>query len=381
VSAPRRTPLFERHQELGAKITGFAGFEMPVRYTSEKEEHKVVREAVGVFDVSHMGEVFIEGDDAMKAVQRLFSNDASKIVDGQAMYTGMLTDEGTFVDDAIVYRFSDKRFLVCTNAGNREKDTAWIEKVVGRDVPGVTVRDEGDDWAQLAVQGPKAVDVVAAMCSGGSVGDGVRDIKGYHFAEGTIGTDGGETQGIIARTGYTGEDGFELYVPAADAVATWDRVLKEGEAHGIKPCGLACRDTLRLEAGMALYGNDIDDEHTPLEAGMGWTVKLDRDEGAPDFVGAPALRAQKAAGVTRRLRGLEMIDRGIPRHGYPLKTADGEAIGVVTSGTQAPFLNKAVAMGYVAKAHAAFDSEVCVEVRGRLLKAKVVKLPFYKRPR
>jgi aminomethyltransferase len=381
MSTPRRTPLFERHQSLGAKIVDFAGFEMPVRYSSEKEEHKVVREAVGVFDVSHMGEVFIEGDDAMKAVQRLFSNDASKIVDGQAMYTGMLTDEGTFVDDAIVYRFHDKRFLVCTNAGNREKDTAWIKKIVERDVSGVTVRDEGDAWAQIAIQGPKAIEVVAAMCPKGSAGDDVRDIKGYCFAEGTIGTDGGQTTGIIARTGYTGEDGFELYVPAKDAVATWDRVFKEGEAHGIKPCGLACRDTLRLEAGMALYGNDIDDQHTPLEAGMGWTVKLDRDDGAADFVGAPALREQKAAGVTRRLRGLEMIDRGIPRHGYPIKTADGEALGEVTSGTQAPFLNKAIAMGYVAADHAAFDHEVCVEVRGRLLKAKIVKLPFYKRPR
>jgi len=373
--SPKRTPLYDKHVALGAMMVDFAGFEMPVRYSGDKAEHLAVRRGVGVFDVSHMGEVFLEGEGALAAVQRLFTNDANAIVDGQAMYAGLLNERGTFVDDAVVYRFSNEKFLVCVNAGNRDKDWAHIKAVVDREfAESVTARDEGEDWAQIAVQGPRAVDVVATLA-----GESVRDIKGYHFVEGDLALGGGKrTSGIIARTGYTGEDGFELYVPTADGAALWDAVFAVKLDVEVTPCGLGCRDTLRLEAGMALYGNDIDDEHTPLEAGLGWVVKLDK---GTDFIGAPALRAQKEAGIPRRLRGLEMLDRGIPRHGYPILGASGANIGVVTSGTQAPFLERAIAMAYVADAHAAFDGEVFVEVRGRPLKARVVKLPFYRRPK
>ena len=345
-------------------MVDFAGFDMPVKYASEAQEHMAVRTAVGVFDVSHMGEVFVEGDGALDAVQRLVTNDAAKIADGQAMYAGMLDERGCFVDDVVVYRFSPRRFLVCVNAGNRDKDFAWIDALVRREFAGrARARDEGDQWAQLAVQGPKAVDVVAQLC-----GDDVRSIGGYHFREGLV----VGAPAIIARTGYTGEDGFELYVPAERARAAWDAVV----AAGAVPCGLACRDTLRLEAGMALYGNDIDDQHTPLEAGLGFIVKLDK---GTDFVGAAALRAQKQAGVPRLLRGLEMKDRGIPRHGYPVVDVDGAPIGVVTSGTQPPFLGRPIAMAYVDAAHAAPGTAVQVDVRGRGVAAEVVKLPFYKR--
>lgn len=370
----RRTPLFDKHVALGAKMVDFAGFEMPVRYSGDKAEHLAVRKGVGVFDVSHMGEVFLEGEGALDAVQRLFTNDANAIVDGQAMYAGLLNERGTFVDDCVVYRFHAEKFLVCVNAGNRDKDWAHIKGVVDAEFSGrVVARDEGEHWAQIAVQGPRAEDVVAALG-----GDAVRDIKFYHFAEGELSLGGDKVPAIIARTGYTGEDGFELYLAAEHGPALWDAVLACDVGCDITPCGLGCRDTLRLEAGMCLYGNDIDEEHTPLEAGLGWIVKLDK---GTEFIGASALRAQKEQGVSRRLRGLEMIDRGIPRHGYPVLDADGNAIGEVTSGTQAPYLERAVAMAYIAADGAAPDTEVAVEVRGRALKAKVVKLPFYRRAR
>jgi aminomethyltransferase len=360
----KRTPLYEQHVAHGARMVDFGGFEMPVRYAGEKVEHLAVRESAGLFDVSHMGEVFVEGNGALDAVQRLFTNDAAAIVDGQAMYAGLLNERGGFVDDCVLYRSSTERFLVVVNASNREKDFAWIDGVVRREFAGRAIaRDDSNAWAQLAVQGPKAVNVVAQLC-----GESVRDMGFYHFAEGDM---AGAT-GIIARTGYTGEDGFELYMPAADAPRLWDALIEAG----VQPCGLACRDTLRLEAGMALYGNDIDDEHTPLEAGLGWIVKLDK---GTEFLGAAALRAQKAAGVGRRLRGLEMEERGIPRHGYPVLSPSGELIGEVTSGTQAPFLGRPIAMAYVASEHAEPGAEVAVDIRGKPVRARVAKLPFYKR--
>jgi aminomethyltransferase len=360
----KRTPLFEKHVAAGAKMVDFGGFEMPLKYTSETAEHMAVRQSAGVFDVSHMGEVFVEGPDALPFMQKLVTNDAGRIVDGQAMYAGLLNERGTFVDDVIVYRYSPTRFLVCVNASNQDKDFAWIKAQAEKLSPSTKVTNEGPQWSQLAVQGPRAADIVAKLC-----GDDVRGIAGYHFKPGKIlGHDG-----IIARTGYTGEDGFELYVKNEHAPALWDAVVAAGAA----PCGLACRDTLRLEAGMCLYGNDIDDEHTPLEANLGWIVKLD---GRPPFVGADVLQKQKASGTTRLLRGLEMIDRGIARHGYTVHDESGAQIGVVTSGTQAPFVNKAIAMAYVDKPHAELGSTVFVDVRGRKLKALVVKLPFYKRP-
>jgi aminomethyltransferase len=361
----KRTPLFDRHVAAGARMVDFGGFEMPLKYTSETTEHMAVRSAVGVFDVSHMGEVFVEGPEALTFMQGLVTNDAGRIVDGQAMYAGLLNERGTFIDDVIVYRFSPTRFLVCVNASNQDKDYAWIKAAAERHSPTTRVVNEGALWSQLAVQGPRAVDVVAPLC-----GDepGMRAIRGYHFAV----TEILGREGIVARTGYTGEDGFELYVKNDAAPALWDALLAAGAA----PCGLACRDTLRLEAGMCLYGNDIDEEHTPLEANLGWIVKLD---GRPPFVGMDALLAQKGEGTTRLLRGLEMIDRGIARHGYPVYDEGGAAIGVVTSGTQAPFVNKAIAMAYLDKPHSELGRTVHVDVRGRKLKAQVVKLPFYKR--
>lgn len=366
--APQRTPLFDAHVAAGATMVDFAGFEMPVRYTSEREEHLAVRNGVGVFDVSHMGEVFVEGAGALDFVRGLVTNDAARIVDGQAMYAGLLNERGTFIDDVIVYRFSPTRFLVCVNASNQDKDFAWIVAQAKAKAPGLSVTNQGAQWSQLAVQGPKAVDVVAKLC-----GDGVRDIGGYHFREGAV---LGEP-GIIARTGYTGEDGFELYVKNAHARKVWDAVL----AAGALPCGLACRDTLRLEAGMCLYGNDIDDEHTPLEANLGWIVKLPEPgkERAP-FVGMDVLVKQRAAGTTRLLRGLELVDRGIARHGYTVHDEAGAQIGVVTSGTQTPFLNKAIAMAYLNKPHTELGRTVFIDVRGKKLKSTVVKLPFYRRP-
>lgn len=367
----KRTPVYDRHVAAGAKMVDFGGFEMPVRYVGEKVEHMAVREGVGMFDVSHMGEVFLEGEAALDAVQRLFTNDASAIVDGQAMYAGLLNERGTFVDDCVIYRYSPTKFLVVVNASNREKDFSWIDGVVQREFPGkVTARDEGEAWGQLAVQGPKAVDVVAKLC-----GEHVRDVGFYHFTTGAV---AGVENSIIARTGYTGEDGFELYVPAGKAAAVWDAVVDAGKPFSLQPCGLACRDTLRLEAGMALYGNDIDDEHTPLEAGLGWIVKLDK---GTDFIGADVLRKQKAEGIKRRLRGLEMVGRGIPRHGYRVLSSSGEPVGEVTSGTQAPFLNRPIAMAYVDEAHSALETPLAVEIRDKPVEARVAKLPFYRRPK
>jgi aminomethyltransferase len=364
-TALKRTALFDRHVAAGARMVDFGGFEMPLKYSGETAEHVAVRTAVGVFDVSHMGEVFLEGPEALLALQRLVTNDVARIVDGQAMYAGLLHEGGGFVDDVIVYRFSPTRFLVCVNAGNQDKDFLWMRAAVAGASFDCVVRNESARWSQLAVQGPKAVDVVAAIC-----GERVRAIGGYHFAAMPILDD---QAGIVARTGYTGEDGFELYVNNEHVAAVWDAVVRAGAV----PCGLACRDTLRLEAGMCLYGNDIDEAHTPQQANLGWIVKL---EGRPPFIGQAALVAEKAAGVPRLLRGLEMIERGIARAGYEVASPSGEVIGRVTSGTQAPHLNAAIAMAYLQREHAVVGSEVNVLIRGKPVRARVVKLPFYKRP-
>lgn len=370
----KRTPLYDRHVAAGAKMVDFGGFEMPVRYAGEKVEHLAVREKVGVFDVSHMGEIVLEGERALEAADRLFSNDLRNVADGQAMYAGMLNERGGFLDDVIIYRYSATKLLVCVNASNRDKDFAWIDGVVQREFAGrVTARDEGEQWGQLAVQGPKAMDVVAKLC-----GEGVREIAPFRFHEGPI----AGTTGIIARTGYTGEDGFELYMPSDQTVTVWDAVIEAGEPFGLERCGLACRDTLRLEAGLVLYGNDIDEDRTPLEASLGWIVKLKTKAGEErSFIGADALRAQKAAGVKQRLRGLEMVDRGIPRQGYRVLDEEGAAIGAITSGTHAPFLNRPIAMAYIDDAHAAEGAEVFVEIRNKPARARVVKPPFYRRPK
>lgn len=377
----KQTPLYSEHVALGARIVDFGGFAMPLKYTSESAEHMTVRTQVGLFDVSHMGEVRIQGKGAIGLVQKLLTNDAAAIIDGQAMYAGMLYENGTFVDDVIAYRFNEEHFLICVNAGNRDKDFAWMSEQTKRyneeHHTSVKITDEGELWGQIAVQGPKAVDLVARLA-----GDGCRSIGGYHFAEMEITMDSPDvtTKAIVARTGYTGEDGFELYVAADATASVWRALLKHGADLDVKPCGLACRDTLRLEAGMSLYGNDIDAEHTPIEANLGWIVKLTKKDGST-FIGHDVLAAQKAAGPSKILRGILVEERAILRHGYSVyaNTDDATAIGVITSGTQTPFLNKAIAMGYVAASHAAIGSRIFVDVRGRRVPAQVSKLPFYRR--
>ena len=363
----KRTILYAHHVAAGAKMVDFGGFEMPLKYSSETAEHMAVRTAVGVFDVSHMGEVAIEGAAALLAVQRLFTNDAAQIKDGQAMYAGLLNEQGGFVDDVFVYRFAADKFLVCVNAGNQDKDFTWMRAVVAAGGFDCSVRNDSPLWAQIAVQGPRAVDLVAGLG-----GESVRTLPRNRFVEGHLAVGGRFCPAIIAATGYTGEDGFELYVHNVDAGPVWDAVV----AAGALPCGLACRDTLRLEAGMCLYGNDIDEDVTPLQANLGWMVKF---AGRPPFIGQEALQVQQATGTHRLLRGLVMVERGIARHGYDVVDDNAAPIGVVTSGTQAPFVNKPSAFAYLDQAHAAPGSTVFVKIRDKAVKATVQKLPFYKK--
>lgn len=387
MSTPKRTPLFDRHVALGARMVDFAGYDMPVRYTSDKGEHMAVREGCGLFDVSHMGEVFLRGPRAVDAADRLFSNDIRRIAVGQAMYTGLLNHNGGFVDDCVVYRFAnevsgdavDQKILVCVNASNRAKDFDHIRGVVESEFnAGCTATDESDDWAQIAVQGPRAMDAVAAL-----VAEDTREIGFFHFGERSFSAGDTVVNGaIVARTGYTGEDGFELYVPAATGAAVWDALLAEDLVDGVavSPCGLGARDTLRLEAGLSLYGNDINDEVTPLEAGLNFIVKLKDAKKEPrSFIGADALRAQKEAGIPRKLCGLTMVERGIPRAGYPVQTEDGRVVGAVTSGTQAPFLGHPVAIALVEADSAAPEGRLFVNIRDKPVAATVQKLPFYRR--
>ncbi len=358
----RQTPLNEAHRKLGARMVDFAGWDMPVQYSGIIDEHEAVRTAVGLFDVSHMGEVEFTGPGALETVNALISNDLARIADGQAVYAGLLDERGTFVDDVVAYRFSPERILICVNSSNREKDFAWMKA----HAQGVAPVDRSDDYAQIAVQGPKAAGLVQRLTK-----TDVSKIGTYRFAEGEV----AGIPSIISRTGYTGEDGFELYCAAKDAVALWDALLTEGRQDGVKPCGLGARDSLRTEMKYALYGNDIDDQHTALEAGLGWIVKLDK----ATFIGKEALVAQKAAGVKRKLVGFELTGNGIPRHGYAI-LKDGARVGEVTSGTKGPSVNKAIGIGYVPAELAAEGSTFDVDIRGRAVPAVVVKTPFYKKP-
>ncbi len=355
----RRTPLYDTHVKAGGKVVDFAGWEMPVQYSGIIEEHAAVRTAAGLFYVSHMGEIELTGPKAIEGAQRLITNDLAKAKDGQAVYAGLLNERGGFVDDVVAYRFSPERILICVNAGNRDKDWAWMKERAS----GADIRDRGDEFAQLALQGPKAASILQRLTK-----TELSPIANYRFTEGEVAGIGC----IISRTGYTGEDGFELYCPPDKAAALWDALLNEGAADGLKPCGLGARDSLRTEMKYALYGNDIDDDHTPLEAGLGWIVKMDKG----DFIGRAALEKQKAEGVTRKLVGFTLTDRGIPRHGYPI-LKDGQRVGEVTSGTQSPSLKQPIGMGYVPVALAAEGSTFEVEIRGRPVGARVVKTPFY----
>jgi aminomethyltransferase len=360
----RRTPLYECHRAAGARLVGFAGWEMPERYASIIDEHRAVRSAAGLFDVSHMGEIAVRGAGAEAFLQVLTPNDVSKLRPGRAHYSGLLTEEGTYIDDLLVYRRADESFMLVVNASNAEGDLEWI---LAHRPEGVEVEDLSDRTALLALQGPLAPSILAPLTP-----LDLGTLRYYGFAESTV----GGARAVISRTGYTGEDGFELYLEVPDAARVWDRLMEAGAPAGLVPAGLGARDTLRLEAAMALYGHEIDRTTTPWEASLGWVVKLDKG----DFVGREALVAQRQAGIPRQLVGFEVRGRGIARQGHPIVDGD-EEVGVVTSGTWSPTFEKALGMGYVPRERAAHDGELAVEVRGRRVSAQVVDLPFYRRSR
>ena len=364
-SAPlKRTPLNRLARRLGGRMVPFAGWEMPVQFSSLIEEHLAVRTAAGLFDVSHMGEVSIEGPGALPLVQRLSSNDASRLRDGQAQYTALTTETGTFVDDILVYRRAADRYLLVVNAGNTDKDAAWIAGHAGR---GARVVNESERWAQIAVQGPASSEILQGLTA-----VDLRGLGGYRFAEGMV----GGAPCLVSRTGYTGEDGFEIYGPPETAEGIFQALLDAGRPRGVLPCGLGARDTLRLEARMALYGNDIDDTTTVLEAGLRGIVRFEKG----DFIGREALLKQERDGVRRTLVGFEMVDRGIARHGYPVRL-EGRVVGQVTSGTFAPFVKKNIGLAYVPPDLSGVGARFSVAIRERDAAAAVVPTPFYKRPR
>jgi len=358
----KNTALTHIHEQLGAKMLPFAGYNMPITYEGVNAEHETVRQSVGVFDVSHMGEFFLEGPNALALIQKVTSNDASVLTDGRAQYSCLPNHDGGIVDDLIVYRFNEHKYLLVVNASNIEKDWNWISK---HNDLGVTMTNVSEEYSLLAIQGPKASEAMQSLTA-----TNLSEIKYYHFE---VGQFAGFDDVIISATGYTGSGGFEIYCKNEQAEAIWNKVFEAGDAFGIKPIGLAARDTLRLEMGFCLYGNDIDDTTSPLEAGLGWITKFTKD-----FTNSDNLKAQKEAGVTRKLVSFEMIERGVPRQGYEIVDKDGNVIGNVTSGTQAPSLNKGIGLGYVTLDFAAIDSEIYIRIRKNDVLAKVVKLPFYK---
>jgi aminomethyltransferase len=363
----QRTPLFEEHVAAGGRMVDFAGFELPVQYSGLVEEHRCVRSKAGLFDVSHMGEIEILGPRAFDFVQLFSCNDHSKMTVGRAQYTGIMYPEGTFVDDTLVHKMAEDRYLLVVNAANHIKDVDYLQALAAAE-DGVEVIDRSSEFAQIALQGPLAAEILQPLTT-----DDLAAIKYYRFIEGEV----AGIKGLIARTGYTGEDGFEVYVDPNGAPALWRAILAAGQPHGLLPAGLGARDTLRFEAGMCLYGNDIDRTTTPLEAGLGWIVKL----GKGDFIGRDVLARQKEEGVARRLTGFEMADRGIARHSYPVyeNETDDEPVGAVTSGTQSPTFDKALGMAYMPPEMGEPGREFFVQIRGRQARARVVDLPFYSR--
>jgi aminomethyltransferase len=344
----------------------YAGWDMPVEYSGITAEHLAVRARAGVFDVSHMGEIEIAGKNALAAVQQISSNDAAALSVGQAQYAGLLTSEGTFVDDMLVYRMAPNHFMLVVNAANTAKDYAWISAQLEA-IGDVAVVDSSSRYALVSIQGPASLEVLQPL-----TGIELSDIRYYWFAHGEV----ANARATVSRTGYTGEDGFEIFVPPNMADRVWQALLESGRSADVLPCGLGARDTLRLEAAMRLYGNDIDETTSVLEAGLGWMIGWNKGE----FVGRERLLAQKTAGLSRRLVGFEMVDRAIARHGYPVVAA-GQMVGVVTSGTQTPFLKKAIGMAYLPAESVAPGREFDIDIRGRVAKARVVPLPFYKRGR
>lgn len=359
----KNTALTQVHEALGAKMVPFAGYNMPVQYEGVNVEHEAVRNAVGVFDVSHMGEFLLNGPDALDLIQRVTSNDASTLTIGRAQYSCLPNGKGGIVDDLIVYKIKEEEYLLVVNASNIEKDWNWISS---HNTKNVAMRNLSDDYSLLAIQGPKAMEAMQSLTS-----VDLSAIKYYHFE---VGPFAGIEHVIISATGYTGSGGFEIYCKNSEVKQVWDKVFEAGAAFGIKPIGLAARDTLRLEMGFCLYGNDIDDTTSPLEAGLGWITKFTKD-----FVDSEFLKSQKEAGVSRKLIGFEMIERGIPRHDYRVLDANGNEIGKVTSGTQGPSVKKAIGMAYVKTEFATPDSEIYIEIRDKGVQAKVVKMPFYQK--
>ena len=360
----KRIPLHHIHQQLGAKIVPFAGYEMPVRYSSDLDEHHAVRNGVGVFDVSHMGEFMVKGEDALALIQRVSANDASTLFDGKVQYSYLPNGRGGIVDDLLVYRIGPLEYMLVVNASNIDKDWNWISQHVHEDDM-VTLVNISDDMCLFAVQGPLAAQALESLTPADL------EMTYYTFEK----TDfAGYANVIVSATGYTGAGGFEIYVSNHQAEGVWNAIMEAGKPFGIKPIGLGARDTLRLEMGYNLYGNDITDETSPIEAGLGWVTKFTHD-----FIDFAVLQQQKEQGVPRKLVGFEMIDRGIPRGHYELTNADGQKIGEVTSGTQSPTLGKGIGLGYVPTALSKPGSELFVKVRDKLLKAEVVKLPFVKK--
>ena len=358
----KETALTQTHIALGAKMVPFAGYSMPVQYAGLKHEHDVVRNKVGVFDVSHMGEFFLKGKKALDLIQLIGSNDASKLTPGKAQYSCMPNEQGGIVDDLIIYMIAENEYMLVVNASNIEKDWNWISK---HNTMGVELINASDEYSLLAIQGPRAAEAMQSLTQ-----VDLTNIKFYTFE---IGDFAGCSDVIISATGYTGSGGFEIYIKNKDAQTVWDKVFEAGASFGIEPIGLGARDTLRLEMGYCLYGNDINDTTSPLEAGLGWITKFTKP-----FINHETLAKQKEEGVQRKLVAFELIDKGIPRHDYPIVDENDNVIGKVTSGTMSPSLNKAIGLGYVPVDKASEDSTIYVQIRNKSLEAKVVKLPFYK---
>lgn len=359
----KNTALTHVHEDLGAKMVPFAGYNMPVQYEGVTAEHLTVRSGVGVFDVSHMGEFLVEGEHALTLIQKVTSNDASKLEIWDAQYSCFPNDQNGIVDDLICYRVKKHTYLLVVNASNIEKDWNWIQK--HNEEIGATLRDVSDNYSLLAIQGPKAIEAMQSLTS--------IDLAEIPFYKFKVADFAGCEHAIISATGYTGSGGFEIYVKNDQAEQVWNKVFEAGADFGIKPIGLAARDTLRLEMGYCLYGNDINDTTSPIEAGLGWITKFTKD-----FVNAENLKAQKENGITRRLVAFEMTERGIPRQGYPIVDAEGNTIGEVTSGTMSPSLGKGIGMGYVNRPHTKRDTQIFIQVRKKQIPATIVKLPFYK---
>lgn len=359
----KNTTLSHVHESLGAKMVPFAGYNMPVQYEGVNAEHETVRNGVGVFDVSHMGEFLLTGENALALIQKVTSNDASVLEIGRAQYSCLPNNEGGIIDDLIIYKIKEDQYLLVVNASNIEKDWNWISS---QNDLGVDMKNISEDYSLLAIQGPKAVEAMQSLTS-----VDLSTIKYYHFE---VADFAGIENVIISATGYTGSGGFEIYCKNSEVEQIWNKVFEAGASYDIKPIGLAARDTLRLEMGFCLYGNDINDSTSPLEAGLGWITKFTKE-----FTNSENLKKQKEEGVSRKLIAFELIDRGIPRHDYEIADANGNVVGIVTSGTQSPSLGKAIGLGYVPTALSNVDSEIFIRIRNKDVAAKVVKLPFYKK--